>query len=361
MLAVNEFKTDIAFHPGETLSEKLEELKMGPKEFAIRTGKPEKTIIAIMKGESSMTPEMAVLFESVLKIPARFWIKRQASFDEYKAREKRAAILNKAIDWAKLFPIRDMIKYGWLRGSSNADEMVSELFQFFGVSSPEAWEDYFFNQQLKVAFRISLAQTKEPYAISAWIRRGEIQANQIQCSEYSEKKFKNSLLEIKSIMAQQPCDFFERLQSVCLQSGVKLVYTPCIKKAPLSGATRWIDENPVILLTGRYKQNDRFWFTFFHEAGHIIKHGKKDIFLEDIEYSNSDLLKEKEADEFAVEWTFSNDEEREVLAALPIKSEEIKYFAKKFNTHPAMIVGRLHKKGLLPYSRGREFIVKLEF
>jgi HTH-type transcriptional regulator/antitoxin HigA len=85
MATVNEFFTDIAFHPGETLAEKLDELKMGPKEFAIRSGKPEKTIIGILKGESSITPEMAVLFESVLKIPARFWIKRQYAFDEYKA------------------------------------------------------------------------------------------------------------------------------------------------------------------------------------------------------------------------------------------------------------------------------------
>lgn len=106
---------------------------------------------------------------------------------------------------------------------------------------------------------------------------------------------------------------------------------------------------------------DRFWFTFFHEAGHILNHGKKDIFLEDIEYSNLDLEKEKEADEFAVEWTLSNEEEREVRDALPLGKDEIKYFAKKFNTHPAIIIGRLHKKGLLPYSKGREFIVKLDF
>lgn len=85
MATINQFKPDIVFHPGETLSEKLEELKMGPKEFAIRTGKPEKTIIAILKGDSSITSEMAVLFESVLKVPADFWLKKQFRFDEYKA------------------------------------------------------------------------------------------------------------------------------------------------------------------------------------------------------------------------------------------------------------------------------------
>lgn len=361
MATVNEFYTDIAFHPGETLAEKLEELKMGPKEFAIRTGKPEKTIIAILKGDSSITPEMAVLFESVLKIPASFWIKRQYNFDEYKAREKRSLAIEKSKDWAKCFPIADMVRCGWLNARTKTEEKVVELFQFFGVSSNEAWEDYFFNQQLKVAFRISLAHTKEPYAISAWIRQGEIEASQLQCGAYSESDFKKALKEIKSLMATQPDDFFAQLQQLCLACGVKVVYTPCIKKAPLSGATRWIDDNPLIQLTGRYKQNDRFWFTFFHEAGHILLHGKKDIFLEDIEYSEADLQKENQANDFAIEWTFSNEQEEEVLEAIPLTIESIEEFAKKFNTHPAMIIGRFHKKQLLHYAVGRDFFVKLEF
>lgn len=361
MGTVNEFYSDIAFHPGETLAEKLEELKMGPKEFAIRTGKPEKTIIAIIKGDSSITPEMAVLFESVLKIPANFWIKRQFSFDEYKAREKRALAIEEAKVWAKCFPIADMVKCGWLNARTKAEEKVAELFHFFGVSSPDAWKDYFFNQQLKVAFRISLVHTKEPYAISAWIRKGEIQASQLHCGVYSEAKFKKALKEIKTIMATQPDDFFEKLQELCLACGVKVVYTPCIKKAPLSGATRWIADNPLIQLTGRYKQNDRFWFTFFHEAGHILLHGKKDIFLEDIEYSEADLQKEAEANDFAIEWTFSNEQEDEVLDAIPLTIESIQKFAKKFNTHPAMIIGRFHKRELLHYAQGRDFFVKLEF
>ena len=305
MTTVNEFYTDIAFHPGETLAEKLAELKMGPKEFAVRAGKPEKTIIAILNGNSSITPEMAILFESVLKIPANFWMKSQFRFDEYKAREKRALALIDAKDWAKHFPFAEMVKCGWINAKTKPEEKAEELFHFFGLSSPNAWKDYFFNQQLKVAFRISLAQTKEPYAISAWIRQGEIQAREIQCGEYSETQFKTALVEIKNIMISQPKNFFEQLQEICLTCGAKLVYTPCIKKAPLSGATRWIDNNPLIQLTEKHKQNERFWFTFFHEVGHILLHGKKDIFLEDIDYSEADLQKEEQANEFASAWTIS--------------------------------------------------------
>ena len=84
----NEFILDIAFHPGETLAEKLEEINMEPKEFAIRTGNTEKTIIAVLKGESEITPDIAASFENVLRIPAGFWLKRQYRYDEYIVHQK---------------------------------------------------------------------------------------------------------------------------------------------------------------------------------------------------------------------------------------------------------------------------------
>ncbi len=343
-------------HPGETLAEKLEEMGMGPKEFALRSGKPEKTISAILKGDSSITPDMAVQFENVTKIPAHFWINYQRAFDEYIARERRQAVIEDAIAWAKQFPLSDMIKKGWLPHSATIQEKTMAMLAFFGFSNHTAWEEYYFNQQLKVAFRISLAQTNEPFAISAWLRRGELQAAELVSPEYSEKKFKEALPAIKSVMANHPKDFFDQLQSICLQAGVKIVHTPCINKAPISGSTRWLSDTPLIQLTGRYNRNDSFWFTFFHEAGHILLHGKKDIFLEKVEYSDKDKAKEKEADEFAVSWTLTDDEEEIILASAPLSKDDIKGFAKQFNTHPAIIIGRLQHKKLIPYTLGQEYI-----
>ena len=71
-------------HPGSTLDDKIKEMGISVKEFAVRISKPEKTVISIIKGNSSVTPEMAVAFESVTKIPAHFWIKSQRMYDEIK-------------------------------------------------------------------------------------------------------------------------------------------------------------------------------------------------------------------------------------------------------------------------------------
>ena len=351
MTTRNEYIPQSYSHPGETLAEKLDELGMGTKEFSIRTGKPEKTIIAVMKGESSITPDMAVQFENVLRIPANFWLNYQKAFDEYNARVRRQEIIQESTNWAKRFPVSTLVQKNWIEKKKSIEEQTIQLLNFFSVSDARAWENYYLNQQLKVAFRISLAHIKESYSISAWLRKGEIQAAELNSVEYSEKKFKESLPELKSIMAKHPENFFYKMQDICLKSGVKIVYTPCLPKAPINGATRWLNDSPLIQLSARYQRNDIFWFTFFHEAGHILLHGKKDIFLEDIEYSDKDLQKEMEADNFAVKWTLSEEQEKEIIASFPLNA-----FAKQFNTHPAMIVGRLRRKKLINFILGKKFI-----
>ena len=357
----NQYFPQTIFHPGKTLEEKLDEMGMGPKEFAIRTGKPEKTIIAILKGNSSITPDMAVLFENVVNIPAHFWINYQRAYDEYLAREKRKTVIEESMEWAKQFPVKEMIKLGWLPELSALHDKIAALLVFFGVAGRESWEDYYLKQQLKVAFRISLSHTKEPYAISAWLRKGDLQAAELSAIDYNEKSFKDALPEIKSVMAKHPTDFAKKLQSICLASGVKVVFTPCLPKAPIAGSTRWINDTPLIQLSGRYNRNDSFWFTFFHEAGHIILHGKKDIFLEKIDYSDYDKNKEDEANDFAIKWTLTKEEEQEIIDSAPLEESDIKSFAKKFNTHPAIIIGRLQHDKLVSYGLGRQFLKPVEF
>lgn len=360
MATLNEYFPQEVLHPCETLNEKLEELGMSRKEFALRTGKPEKTIIAVLKGESSITSEMAILFENITRIPAHFWINKQARYNEYKARLKRKQDVENAEEWTKRFPYAEMAKNDWVPKTRILNEKTINLFEYFGVSTHEAWENLYMKSKLKVAAYASLIHTQEPEAISAWLRQGELQADQIEAPEFNKKEFQNVLPKIKTIMANHPIDFFSQLQDLCLQAGVKVFYTPKMPKAPISGSTRRIKDTPVIQLTARYRQNDRFWFTFFHEAGHILLHGKKYISLENVNFSEADPVKEQEAHNFAEDWTFSKQEEEEVISAAPLSQEDIINFAKKFNTHPAMIIGRLQHMELIPFSIGREFIKSID-
>ncbi len=356
----NQYYPESVSHPGQSLSQKLEEMGMGKKEFAVRTDKPEKTISEVISGQSSITSEMAVKFEDVLKIPASFWLKRQQDYDEAKARMAREDIVKNASPWALLFPYAKMAAMGWVPKTRIVEEKVKALFSFFQVSTPEAWEKYYFERALLVEFRVSLAHSNKPYAVAAWLRRGEVQAQEMSSNEFSSKKLKESLPRIKEVMAGHPSDFFNQLQHICQKAGVKVVYTPCLPGAPIHGSTRWIGDTPLIQLSARYKTNDKFWFTFFHEVGHILLHGKKYISIENISYEGLDIEKEKEADDFAISWTFSEKEEEEVLRNRPLTSRDIVQFAKQFGTHPAIIIGRFQHKKLIPYNKGRGFIAAIE-
>jgi HTH-type transcriptional regulator/antitoxin HigA len=295
----NKYIPRVSFHPGETLAEKLTEMEMSIKEFSVRTSKPEKTIYAIINDSSSITSDMAVAFESVTNIPAQFWLNKQRTYDEYVARNRRLQIIAASREWASKFPFEKMAEYGWVKPCDSIEEKVNELFLFFRISTVEAWEDYYYHQQLKVVFRISLYNTKKPYSISAWLRRGELQAAELSVPEFSEKGLKSSIQAMRELMKRHPNDYVDKLQKLCCEVGVKLVYTPCLPKTPISGSTRWINDTPLIQLSDCNKKYGTFWFTFFHEIGHILLHGKKDIFLEDIDYPDKTAEKEEAADNFA--------------------------------------------------------------
>ena len=348
-------------HPGLTLSEKLSEMEMSVKEFAVRVSKPEKTIFAVISGNSSVTTEMAVSFESVTKIPASFWLRKQQMYDEYIVRKKREEEAKESTEWMKLFPYTEMVKRGWIAAGKLPEEKVRNLFEYFGVSTEKAWADYYLNQQLKLAFRISLSSAKDPHAMSVWLRRGELQAQEEkQNTPFDEKKLKATLPIMKQLMVEEPDDFFKQLQALCRSCGMILIATPTLPKAPINGATRWLRDTPVIQLSGRYKGYDNLWFNFFHEVGHILLHGKKDIFLENAGVSGQDEAKEKEADAFASQILLSREDEQDFLRNVSFSEDAIIEAAKKYNTHPAILVGRLKHLHVMKYWQGQSLSKHVE-
>lgn len=355
-IKANATKLITVYHPGVTLAEKLKEMEMSVKEFAVRVSKPEKTIFAVINGSSSITTEMAVSFEAVTKIPASFWLRKQQMYDEYMVRKKREEDAKASIEWMKLFPYAVMVKRAWIAAVRTPEERVRNLFEYFGVSTEKAWADYYLNQQLKVAFRISLSSAKDPHAMSVWLRQGELQAmDEEMNTTFDEKKLKAMIPVMKQLMVDEPEDFFKQLQELCRSCGMILIATPTLPKAPINGATRWIRDTPVIQLSGRYNGYDNLWFNFFHEVGHILLHGKKEIFLEDAGLTGQDEAKEKEADAFASNILLSSNEELEFLRNSSFPEAVILEAAKKYNTHPSILVGRLKHLKVMEYWQGQSF------
>lgn len=343
----NQYQPDFVSPPGETLLEILEDKGMSQAELADRTGRPKKTINEIIKGKAAITPETAIQLERVLGSPASFWNNRERNYREWLARQEERKLLAEYIPWMKKFPIRAMIKLGWIEERGDPINQIEELLQYLGVASPVQWQNMLQGTQ----WRQSPTFAADPAAVSAWLRQGELEAQRIECAIYSEESFRGALREIRGLTNEPPEVFVGEVVRICAQAGVAVVFVPEIPGTRTCGATRWLTPNKaMIMLSLRYKTDDHLWFTFFHEAAHILMHGKRDVFLEDDDEVSDDVReKEDEADRFAAEFLIPSAELRHFHPhGIHFSHEDIVAFADRLGIAPGIVVGRLQHDGIVP-------------
>lgn len=348
---------DLLTKPGDTILEVIEDLKMTQAELAERMGKTPPKVNDIISGKEPITVATAIILEKVLNIESQFWLNLEAQYRDKLTRIEQEEFLVNCKSWLEIQPINELKKCGYLKGDKKDTSLVNECLQFYGVATPTQWESLYVNEYFTASFRKSQVHQSSLGSIAAWFRIGEIEMRRLKLKPYNKDTFKTNLLLIKELVRIQPEDYAYQLQSLCLDAGVALIYTMCISKAPISGATRWIGGTPLIQLTDRYKSNDHFWFTFYHEAGHIFLHGRKEVFIEEFTGYDNDKQKEFEADEFANKWLLPE----KFMDELPNKITEkvIKDIARKYETHPAIVLARLQYKKFVPYSFGINLKLKV--
>lgn len=307
--------------PGSELAEKLEEMGLDANDLAARMGYTPKAVNDILQGYCRITPEVAIMLEMITEIPAIYWLRRQMSYDEFLARERIKASLSDQSLWKKSFPEEVNVRE-WVRQTKDNEKSLMPLLKFFAVASPKAWDGYYKDAKLKVVFRISLADVKDPYATSAWIRRGEILADKDPMEKLGQsavrKNLKAALPEIIAFAAANKVrpkgkkritywtpeaevvdDCMTGLQEICRRVGIRVLFVQNFKCAPIHGMYRWYKDVPLIQLHDRFEKRAAMWFTFFHELAHVLYHGKKGICLQNIEITHNHPEKEDEANAFA--------------------------------------------------------------
>ncbi len=343
----NQYVPDYLVTPGEVLEEYLETYGMTQAELATRTGLTKKTINEIIKGKSPITPETALKLERSLGRPAHFWNNLERQFQEDRIRLAEKDRLQSSLDWLKKVPVNAMVNLKWIAKKPDKISQLEEVLRFFGVASPEQWETVWLEYQ--IAYRQTQRFETRAESVSAWLRKGEIEARKIQCAPFDRKRFQDVLEDIRCLTREAPQVFLPRLVELCASAGVAVVFVPELPKSGVYGATRWLGEKAVIQLSLRYKSNDHLWFTFFHEAGHIIKHGRKEVFVEG---NGLDGEKEEEANAFARDRLIPPAPLRRFLARWNRSNAQIEAFARKIGIAPGIVVGRLQHDGALPKSYG---------
>jgi HTH-type transcriptional regulator / antitoxin HigA len=356
----NEYVPRTVSLPGETLEEALQERGMSQAELAERTGRPKKTINEIVRGLAAITPETAIQFERVLGIPASFWTTRQQHYEESVARQHAEERLSRCADWQDNFPVAQMARFGWIPRRSSRMEKLEVLLRFFRIGSPDEWEGTLLAPRMGTAFRESRAFKTNRFALSAWIRQGEIQASATNCNRFNREGFEKSLREARQLAASTRARFDEELKGLCAKSGVAVVFVPLITGVHAWGATRWLPgERAMALFSLRGKYEDIFWFSFFHEAAHLLLHGKRNVFVE--EAGTRRDAAEQEADEWARDFLIAPAVWRGFVdARVQFSAADVRRMADMAGVSPAIVIGRLQHEGRVARSSMNDLKRRIE-
>jgi len=345
--------------PGDTILETIEHYKISQVQLAERLGKKPSKVHDLITGKEPITLNTALQLERVLGIAADFWMSRETRYREKIARLDESAQAESNVEWVKHMPLKQLQSCGQVTTTKASSEAVNEVLRFFGVASIEVWQTVYEKELEEFAdFRKTDKHTTTIAALAAWLRTGELELRKLQLPVFDKAAFRQSLeTSIKTLVATQPNHFEKQLQAICSSAGVAIVYTPCFPNVPVCGATRWMGNTPLIQLTDRYKTADQFWFTFYHEAGHVLLHGKKEMFIDtDIKQASTDE-KEMQANAFAGKLLLPEG----ALANLTdgFTETDLVKLAGQYNTHPGIIVGRLQHLKWVDYTFGNRLKAKI--
>jgi len=345
MATNQEIYSDLPIPPGEYLEELIEELGMTKDELAKRMNRPAPKLSAIFKGDKAITPDTALELEKVVGVPAHVWTGLEAEYRLALARrhhDEEQKHLEKESPLVKSFPYVQLVKLGVVAKRTRPTEKAMELQRFFGVASLNTVLNL---RRYQAAFR-SGKKDRSPEAVAAWLRIGELQAQRMRCAPFQKRRLKDSLEAVRAMTLQYPEDFQENLHHLLADSGVALVLCSHLPGTYAHGATFWLGrQKAVVMLTLRYKWADVFWFSLFHELGHILFHNRQAVILEG---DNADPVQkplEDEADQFAANTLIPPKPCAAFIKARRFFAEDIQRFAKQVGISTGIVVGRLQKEG----------------
>ena len=355
------FQPDYAIPPGETLAETLETLGMTQAELAGRMGRPLKTINEIVAGKAMITADTALQLEKVLGVPASFWTNHERLYRDALARRRETSQLEQQLDWLGTMPVKELARVGWIAPATGPVAQLRAVLSFFGVAGVEEWRALW--ESPEAAFRQTGAFAVSPGATAAWLRKGEIEGQKVDCAAFDQALFTESLKQLRGFTSKDPAEFVPVLREQCARAGVAVVLVPPLAGVRAYGATRWLHgAKALIQMSLRGKTDDHLWFTFFHEAGHVLKHGKRAVFVEQGEEEAAVRdPREAEADIFAQEWLISSRDYEGFWANGDLSVAAIRRFADRIGVAPGIVAGRLQHDRRIPFSRANQLKRRFDF
>lgn len=347
------YRPSVVSPPGATLAELIEERGIAQAELARRMGRPVNAVNEMVLGAKEITEDTALELERVLGTPAHFWLAREARYREFLARQRDAGRAEDRVQWLDKLPLKQLQDIGALPAgrltAAFKASLVEPALRFFGVASPEGWEEQY--GRVQAAFRrANPAKQTDNAAITAWLRLGEIEALNADLPAFSAEKLQAHVPAMRALTTQPAAAIGSGLKVLCSQAGVVLLFVPPFPGTHVSGVARWLGDRPLIQLSLLGKWNDVFWFSFFHEVAHILKHPKRAVFLDDASSGAAvESKEEKEANQFAAD-VLITPADRQRLGRIALSVAGVQAFAREIDIHPGIVVGCLQHMGLVAYA-----------
>lgn len=334
------YQPDTAVPAGRDIRDWADEHGMLQVELATRLDLSQKALSQIITGKAPLSRHTADRLELVTGIPAEYWNKRELVYRDHLKRLQPTALVKDQVDWLACFDTNTLRKRGAITSTGrDRPQQYRELLRFFAVASPEAWTQVW--RGPKAAFRRSQTFAASPHMTSAWLRFGELELSRPSVA-YDDQHLRESLERLRALTRFSDQVYAARTMHCLLSdAGVALVFVPTLPRAPISGATRWLHDQPLIQMSDRFKTDDHFWFSFFHEVGHILEHPTRDT----IEGADSPEV-EAQADAFASQILIPGSAPR--LRTLA----DVEVFAAEIGVAPGIVVGRLQHENRFPRKNG---------
>jgi HTH-type transcriptional regulator/antitoxin HigA len=357
-LASLAYTPDVVYAAGAHLADWLDRAGMSQAEFARRVGLSIKHVNQIVKGHAGLTPEVALAFETVTSIPARFWMQLEANHKANQARRLEDLELEKHAEVLDKFPVKEMERRGYFGRDAGVGPAAKLrlLLQFFGVANVDALDEVALRP---AALRPSRAFKPNEASLAAWLRRAELLAGSMDTAPFDADRCNAALKAFRSYTRAPGIEWLELLTERCAEVGIALVVEQELPGCRINGATRWLSpDRAMIALSLRYRRHDIVWFTFFHELAHLLRHSKRTTFV-DAEGMGVPEELERDADRFASRCLIPPEFEGE-LQELATASDVVE-FADRIGISPAIVVGRMRHENLIPHNKWARLIPHYRF
>lgn len=342
---------ELLIHPGETIADVLEERGITQAELAARTGVSPAYISSLISGKKDISTKFAMNLEYALGVPKSFWLNLQANYDAelLELNEEQTITDAEREAFASLKEVIAHLRQRQLiSAQQKCEATILSLRKIFQISSLENLKDFV----PQGAFRMSTKVSINPYVLGAWVRLCQISSETSKLTVRFDKDQVGSLIvELKKIMMNSTEDFQRDLVSKMNQYGIDFSIVRNFRGAPVQGyISQRKDGVYQMALTIRGSYADIFWFTLFHEIGHIVNGdvSKCAKFIDS--ESNVNVDQEDAADAFARNALLSPESYNAFVKRENFSIKAIYEYASTQGVKPYIVIGRLQKEGKIPFS-----------